>query len=342
MNYRPIIKELVPLGTPWATIDPFLFCVHHRDAYPAGDGHGGPSSSLAGRNLGNDFADVDGWNMYHGSAVPGFPQHPHRGFETLTYVRQGLVDHADSLGASARYGEGDAQWMTAGSGIVHSEMFPLLDESGGNQLELFQIWINLAAADKMVEPHFSMLWANDIPVIDIADEKGRATRVTLVAGAVDGHVLPDAPPDSWAAKPESDVAVWHVVLDAGASWAMPLANHGDTQRMVYLFEGDSVSVGGEQIRGYTGALIRCDEEFDVVADGGPVEMLVLQGRPIGEPVERYGPFVMNTRAEIQEAFDDYRTTAFGGWPWPDDGPVHGQLGDRFVKRPDKPVEVGSA
>ena len=158
----PIIQT-VPLGFQWPTIDPFLFCVHHLDAYPAGNADLGPVASLEGRSIGNDFEPVDGWRMYHGSTVPGFPVHPHRGFETITFVRQGLIDHADSLGAAARYGRGDVQWMTAGSGIQHAEMFPLLDRDGPNTAELFQIWINLPASDKMVEPHFTMLWDHDIP-----------------------------------------------------------------------------------------------------------------------------------------------------------------------------------
>ena len=158
----PIIQT-VPLGFQWPTIDPFLFCVHHLDAYPAGNADLGPVASLEGRSIGNDFQPLDGWRMYHGSTVPGFPVHPHRGFETITFVRQGLIDHADSLGAAARYGRGDVQWMTAGSGIQHAEMFPLLDRDGPNTAELFQIWINLPAADKMVEPHFTMLWDHDIP-----------------------------------------------------------------------------------------------------------------------------------------------------------------------------------
>ena len=120
------IEQLVALPsgtTPWPTRDPFLFCVHHFDAYPKGNDKFGPAASLAGRDIGRDFAGVDGWRMYHGDTVPGFPSHPHRGFETVTIVRQGLLDHSDSLGASARYVDGDVQWLTAGAGIQHAEMF---------------------------------------------------------------------------------------------------------------------------------------------------------------------------------------------------------------------------
>src|SRR6187549_106784 len=146
------VLEIRPLGFPWVTADPFLFCVHHDDAYPAGDERMAPAVSLAGRDLGQDFTMKDGFRMYHGRVVPGFPQHPHRGFETVPIVRRGFIDHSDSLGATARFGGGDVQWLTAGRGVVHSEMFPLLDPGGPNPLELFQIWLNLAAADKMVAP----------------------------------------------------------------------------------------------------------------------------------------------------------------------------------------------
>ena len=97
----------------------------------------GPAVSLAGRDIGQDFSRKDGWSMYHGETVPGFPGHPHRGFETVTIVRQGLIDHSDSLGAAARFGMGDVQWLTAGRGVVHSEMFPLLDRTGPNTLHVY-------------------------------------------------------------------------------------------------------------------------------------------------------------------------------------------------------------
>ena len=131
--------QTVPLDFQWPTVDPFLFCVHHLDLYPEGNEHLGPVATLEARDLGMDFAGADGWRMYHGHVVPGFPQHPHRGFETVTFVRRGFIDHSDSLGAAARYGRGDVQWLTAGGGIVHSEMFPLVDEEADNPTELFQI-----------------------------------------------------------------------------------------------------------------------------------------------------------------------------------------------------------
>jgi quercetin 2,3-dioxygenase len=335
-NRDPILQRF-PIGFHWPTIDPFLFCVHHLDHYPAGNAAHGPAASLAGRDLGQDFAGIDGWRMYHGDRVPGFPQHPHRGFETVTFVRRGLVDHSDSLGAGARYGRGDVQWLTAGKGIVHSETFPLLDTDGPNTLELFQIWVNLPAADKFAEPHFSMLWADDLPHLEFADAEGRRVEVTVVAGALHGHVPPSPPPRSWASRSDSDVAIWHVRLDPGATWAMPPANGDDTVRAVYVFEGGGVTVDGEPVDAGHGALLRCDEEVAVASEAG-AELLVLQGRPIGEPVAQYGPFVMNDRAGIEQAFQDYRATQFGGWPWPSDEPVHGSDPARFARRPDGTVE----
>ena len=314
-----IVLETVPLtGSPWPTVDPFLFCVHHDDAYPAGNGSFGPDASLAGRDIGADFAGVDGWRMYHGTEVAGFPQHPHRGFETVTYVRNGVIDHSDSLGAAARFGAGDTQWLTAGRGIVHSEMFPLLDDDQPNPLELFQIWLNLPAESKLVEPHFSMLWARDVPVVT---EDG--VTITVVAGALGDHVPPPPPPDSWASRPDSDVAIWHVALDADASWSVPAARGGETTvRVLYVYEG-SVTVGSTVVAAPTAVVVRAGVDAPVTAGSDGAQVLMLQGRPIGEPVAQYGPFVMNEQDEIRQAFADYQATGFGGWPWPQDDPVHG-------------------
>jgi redox-sensitive bicupin YhaK (pirin superfamily) len=333
-----VVLQTVELGDPpWPTIDPFLFCVHHVDDYPAANGSLGPDASLEGRNLGQDFAGVDGWRMYHGQDLPGFPQHPHRGFETVTYVRRGLVDHSDSIGAAARFGRGDVQWLTAGRGIVHSETFPLLDPAGPNPLELFQIWLNLPAADKMAEPHFAMLWDADIPRLVVADDAGRVVEVTVIAGELAGLVPPAPPPRSWASRPDTDVAIWHVRVEPGASWTMPPAAHPDTVRTLYVFDGEGLQIGDQQVARGTGNVVRPHVAIPLTSRSG-ADVLVLQGRPIGEPVAQAGPFVMNDRAGVEQAFADYRATEFGGWPWPSDEPAHGDQG-RFARRPDGSIEV---
>jgi quercetin 2,3-dioxygenase len=332
------VLETLPLGFPWQTVDPFLFCVHHDDAYPAGDEKFGPKASLAGRNLGSDFVVKDGFRMYHGQVVPGFPQHPHRGFETVTIARRGYIDHSDSLGAAARFGGGDAQWLTAGAGIVHSEMFPLLDQNGPNPVELFQIWLNLPGEDKLVKPHFAMLWSRDIPRHVFEDAAGRATEVTTIAGEVAGQMPPPPPPKSWAARPDSDVAIWCLKLEPGASWVLPKAHHPETIRTLYFFAGASIKVDDRLLDAHCAAVVRCDIDVKIEAGDSACELLMLQGRPIGEPVAQHGPFVMNSRDQIQQAFADYQRTQFGGWPWPTDDPVHDRDAGRFAKHIDGHLE----
>ncbi|MDB5954937.1 pirin family protein [Ramlibacter sp.] len=328
------ILSVRPLGFPWETADPFLFCAYHDDAYPRGNGALGPAVSLAGRDIGQDFSRKDGWSMYHGDSVPGFPAHPHRGFETVTIVRKGLIDHSDSLGATARFGGGDVQWVTAGRGLVHSEMFPLLKTGEDNPLELFQIWLNLPQRSKMAEPHFTMLWNAQIPRLVLADADGRKTEVAVIAGRF-GDVAPlPAPPDSWAAQAEADVAIWTLRMEPGAGLQLPPATLADTRRTLYFFKGDSAMVGDRNVQGPVAITLDAGVEVGLLAGDTACEFLVLQGRPIGEPVAQYGPFVMNTQQEIAQAMQDYRRTQFGGWQFADAAPVHGSEPVRFARYPD--------
>jgi redox-sensitive bicupin YhaK (pirin superfamily) len=332
-----LVTAVEPLGTQWKTPDPFLFCVHHDDAYPAGNGSLGPAVSLAGRPLGSDFSRQDGFSMYHGEVVPGFPQHPHRGFETVTVVRRGLVDHSDSLGAAARYGNGDVQWLTAGKGIVHAEMFPLLDASAPNPLELFQIWLNLPARDKFVEPHFSMLWRDAIPRRITKDARGRSTELTVVAGAFEDLRPPSPPPHSYGSRPDSGITIWTLKLEPNAEFSLPAAAPG-TLRMLYFFRGTSLLVGGREVVSGNSIEVKADARLRLENGSKESELLILGGRPIGEPVVQRGPFVMNTQAEIQKAFSDFRATHFGGWPWPRNDPVHGEKPERFARHADGRTE----
>jgi redox-sensitive bicupin YhaK (pirin superfamily) len=339
---RDPIIETSPLGSRWQTADPFLFCVHHIDHYPRGNDRLGPAASLAGHDIGQDFEGPDGWRMYHGDVVPGFPQHPHRGFETVTIVRTGYIDHSDSLGATARFGMGDVQWLTAGAGVVHSEMFPLLHADRPNDLELFQIWLNLPGRDKLVAPYFTMLWDQDIPRLVQRDAGGHTATITVIAGALDGlHPLPP-PPNSWAARPEADVAIWSMALEAGASWVVPAARDADTARTLHVFRGSALEVEDRVVRGPSAIRVHADQAVRIAAVEGLVEVLLLQGRPIGEPVAQHGPFVMNTRAELEQAFQDYRRTQFGGWPFPENAPVHPRDRGRYARHADGRVEEAGA
>ena len=339
-----------PLGFPWATIDPFLFCVYHDDAYPKGNAQFGPDASLAGRDLGQDFAGKDGWRMYHGLSVPGFPSHPHRGFETVTIVRKGLIDHSDSLGATARFGDGDVQWLTAGKGIVHSEMFPLLNARATNPLELFQIWLNLPARNKMADPHFTMFWSTKIPRRVNVDAAGRATEICCIAGslvsganavspATDAAPAPCPPPDTWASQPDADVAIWTLKMAPGAHWTLPAAATASARRQLYFFKGASIAFAGQTVSEHAAIELAATQAVEFVNGPEASEFLLLQGKPIAEPVAQYGPFVMNTQAEIHQAFADYRATEFGGWPWPDNAPVHGASPARFAKHANGKTET---
>ncbi|MEI8255491.1 MAG: pirin family protein [Deltaproteobacteria bacterium] len=333
------ILDVHPLGFPWQTSDPFLFCVHHDDAYPAGNDRLGPDASLSGRSIGQDFGGKDGWSMYHGDVVPGFPQHPHRGFETITVVRSGLIDHSDSLGAAARFGAGDTQWLTAGAGIVHSEMFPLLERAKPNPLELFQIWLNLPAEDKMVEPHFAMLWSGEIPKCVFTDPAGRKTDVTVIAGALDGHRAPAPPPRSWASRPDTDVALWSIRMEPGAVWTIPAASNPKAGRTLCFFRGSTMRVAGQAVSAKMAVRVRSDVGLRIEAGDDECEILLMQARPIGEPVVQHGPFVMNSRAEIQRAMMDYQRTRFGGWPWPEDDPTHPRDAGRFARHVGGRIEI---
>ena len=322
------IKQIFQLGFPWQTQDPFLFCVYHLDHYPKGNGELGPADSLEGRNLGNDFQIKDGYRMYHGSTVPGFPAHPHRGFETITVVNKGFCDHSDSLGAAGRFGEGDVQWMTAGSGVQHSEMFPLIHTDKENTLELFQIWLNLPAKNKFVDPHFKMLWHEDIPVLKLEQ-----STVKIIAGRFGSVQALEPAPDSWASETENDVAIWNIKIETNGSITLPKANKGTT-RTIYIYEGETIEVLGESIPPNYGIEVEATSETIIKAIGREASILVLQGKPINEPVAKYGPFVMNTDQELQKAMDEFRTTQFGGWPWRHSDQTHEVDRERFAKYPD--------
>lgn len=325
------ILKIFKLGFPWQTKDPFLFCVYHLDFFPKGNSELGPNASLEGRNLGNDFTIKDGWRMYHGQTIPGFPVHPHCGFETVTMVNKGFCDHSDSLGAAGRFGEGDVQWMTAGSGVQHSEMFPLLNTEKENTMELFQIWLNLPKTGKFANPHFKMIWHEDIPIIEKED-----AAIKIVTGDFENEKGPDPAPDSWAFDKTNEVAIWNIKITSNGTLTLPKASQ-PLNRTLYFYEGDSALIDNQEVFPDHGIELNSESEVSIHVKGKSAKFLLLQGRPIDEPVAKYGPFVMNTDDEIQKVMQTYRLTQFGGWPWPYPDNVHPSEKGRFAKYPDGTV-----
>lgn len=303
---------------PWDVPDPFLFCVYHRDDYPAGDEQA--RAPRAGN--GADFDPSAPYRMYHGDRIPGFPQHPHRGFETVTATLEGIIDHSDSLGQGGRYGHGDLQWMTAGKGIVHGENFPLVNTDKPNPLTLFQIWLNLPKKHKMAEPSFVMHWHESIPKFTT-----EGTKVTVFAGELMGAVGLSPPPESWAADRSNEVAIWMLQIQPQHSFTLPPAVGRTVKRCAYFYEGKVMEIDGKRVGVKTKIELTAQSDATIhnTDTTAVAHVLILQGKPINEPVAQHGPFVMNTRQEIQQAFADYQKTQFGGWPWKQDAVVfHGE------------------
>jgi redox-sensitive bicupin YhaK (pirin superfamily) len=233
-----------------------------------------------------------------GDYLAGFPMHPHRGIETITYMLDGSVAHRDSLGNEGVIGAGDVQWMTAGSGILHEEM----PRVGPRRLDGFQVWVNLPAKLKMTRPRYQDVPAASIPEVVRAD----GTRVRVVAGAVDG--VAGAVKEIFAGPTYLDVA-----LPSGKTFEQPVPK-GHTA-LLYLFQGEVQVGGGGPSRGPAIGSPRLVilGDGDVVrvhAPAAPARFLLLSAQPLNEPAVRYGPFVMNTREEIQQALHELKHGTF--------------------------------
>lgn len=319
------------------TQNPFVATMHHIDDYPAGDGTLQPVIKKPYDRNGDFGTDAD-WHMYYGKKVPGFPAHPHRGFETVTIVLQGTVDHTDGLGAMGRYADGDVQWMTAGKGLQHAEMFPLRKTDEGNTLELFQIWLSLDRAHRMVEPDYKMLWREDIPVVELINEAGKRTRVTVIAGAVDGKKAPPPTPNSWAMNPENHLSIQIIEMEAGSDYVVPAVST-TLNRSLYFYQGEEIMVGEETLRNKEYVFLAGDEEIPIKNSGKEnAKMLLLESEPIQEPILVYDAYVMTTEAEIQQAIKDFRETQFGGWPFADAEVYHSVDQERFAMYADGTAE----
>lgn len=332
------ILKIQKIGFQWPMENPFIFCAHHYDLYPSGNDLLGPSVSLRGRGLGTDFSNKDGFSMYHGEVVPGFPAHPHRGFETITIVKTGYVDHFDSNGAKGRYGNGDVQWLTTGKGCQHAEMFPLIHKEAPNPLELFQIWLNLPTKDKFVEPDYKMLWNEKVPVVNYKDESGYVTEIRVIAGEIFNHKAEKTTIASWASNPDNHVNIFMIKMEPNAKLVLfkgPLT----INRNLYYYQGEA-SIMIDDVNIDSKHHVKLMGHQDIIIHNGSKDsyFILLEAEPINEPVFQYGPFVMSTKEEVVKAYQDYQETQFGGWPWNRFDPVNEAGSGRFAQYSDGSIE----
>jgi quercetin 2,3-dioxygenase len=236
-----------------------------------------------------------------GNEKRGVGAHPHKGFETVTVAYQGELEHRDSSGGGGKIGAGEVQWMTAGNGIVHEEFHSAEFTRKGGTLQMVQLWVNLRAKDKGAEAGYQTLFKAQIPDVALPQDAGS---VRIIAGEYDGHKGP--------AKTFTPINLWDVSLSSGKSAALALPN-GHTTAFLVL-SGEAVANGEKTAReGELAIFSRAGEGVTVEAKSD-TRILVMTGEPIAEPIVGHGPFVMNSRAEIQQAFEDYQLGRMGELP----------------------------
>jgi len=227
----------------------------------------------------------------------GAPDHPHRGFETVTYVLEGAIEHADSQGNRGRIGPGDVQWMTAGSGVIHSELPAEEIRRDGGRLHGFQLWVNLPRRDKMMQPRYQELRAADIPTATSDD--GRVS-VTVIAG--------DSLGTQATIDTRTPILYLHARLAAGARFVQPIPRTYNA--FAFIVSGEA-AFGDRVARENDAVFFERDGDEAAIATESGAELLLIGGVPLHEPVARYGPFVMNTPGEIRQAMLDYQSGRFG-------------------------------
>ncbi len=304
----PILKEQ-SAELHWDTVDPFLFVSHHYDLYPKGNElQAPPYAEVKGKELGQDYSNrFYGYRMYTGKVTPGFQLHSHWGYETITVVSQGYVDHFDSIGNQGRYGNGDVQWITAGGRYHHCEMYPLVHQDKDNPQLVTQILLNLPLSEKNTEPVVRTIWKEELSVIE-----GAGWKTTVVVGEFGGKKGIEPPKNSWASDPNHHVLILRIEMEAGAAIEIP--SSGSVNRNIYSTEGP-ISVDDVPFPKRT--RLKMDPSATVTVRMGdtPSEVWVLDGDPIDEKQVSWGPVILGTSKEVRDANNIIRQKEREEWPW---------------------------
>ena len=306
-NSGPVIKEQAA-ALHWDTDDPFLFASHHLDNYPKGNERQAPPyEEVKRKDQGNDYHKLFGYRMYTGRVTPGFQLHAHWGYETVTLVSKGYVDHFDSLGNQGRYGYGDMQWITAGSRYHHCEMYPLMFQDRPNPQLVTQIMINLPLKDKNTPVEITTVWKEDIATVD-----GDGWKATLLAGSLDGVTAKVPHSTSWAADPAHHVRIMKLDMEPGAVFTLAPSEAGT--RNLYITE-TGAKVAGKEYPAGTRLKLKPDAEVPIEMLSEPSEVWILEGDPIGEKQCQWGPVVLANNAEVRKANNEVREKELENWNW---------------------------
>lgn len=303
----PVLREQIAT-LHWDIEDPFLFASHHFDNYPKGNElQAPPREEVMRKDIGNDYCPVFGYRMYTGKVTPGFTHHPHWGYETITLVSRGYVDHFDNMGNQGRYGYGDMQWITAGSRYHHCEMYPLAHQDRENPQMVTQIMLNLPLSEKNTPVEVHTVWKENIPVCE-----GNGYTVTLIAGEYGGLKADIPSKRSWAYNPSHHVRILKIDMQPGSVFA--LEKTPAKSRNLYITEGPA-KVNGRDYKAGTRLKLKPDFDIEVEMGDRESEVWVLEADPIGEKQVQWGPAVLGTDAEVRKANNEIREKEMEGWTW---------------------------
>lgn len=292
----------------WDCEDPFIFATHHYDLYPKGNTQQAPPyEEIRRRSLGHDYDKLFGYRMYDGKVSPGFPLHPHWGYETFSVASKGYVDHFDNRGNQGRYGYGDMQWVSAGSLYCHDEIYPLAFMDRDNPVLLTQIHVNLPLEKKGTEPVVRTVWMEDIPAV-----KGEGWTASVYCGEFADVKGVPANPVSWAADPSHHVSIVKLDMEPGAS--VEVGPTEAAHRNVYVTDGKA-TVEGEEFPHDTRLKMDTSATFTITMGKEPCEVWILEGDPIGEKQAAFGPAVLGSLDEVRKANRYVNEHIMDGWCW---------------------------
>ena len=329
-----VVIRYVDFDSHWDTEDPFLFVSHHCDKYPKGNSQQAPPRDMIGwRNLGHDYEKYDGFRMYNGKVVPGFPMHSHWGYETFTVAEEGFIDTFDTEGNQSRFGFGDAQWVTASSKYQHCEMYPLAFQDRPNTNNITQIMINLPVEMKGSLNSVAMLWLNDINTLDLEDDYGRKTRVIVYAGTYDGVTTLVPNPNSWAADPNNGVKIVQFYMEPESEFIL-MASSDDVARNLYFVSGTTINVEGFVAESSYRLKLKPDADIKIKNGDLGSCLWLLEGTPIKEKMSSFGPVILKNDKDVRAAMKDIRENEYKLWPWDVVDKVQPLGSPRFIKYAD--------